>query len=273
LKASEFQRFGSSAGDLKLRITDALTLPSYSALETGSLDRASAVVFLLAWHSGGGPGTGGPQLLLTKRSMHVRQPGDLCCPGGGITDPLDRRLAPLLRLPLSPLYAWRHRCNPDGGTQKLRLLLAAGLREAFEEIRLYPCGTRFLGALPPEHLVLFDRTIYPLVLWVRRQQRFFPNREVERLVAIPLADFFAEDRYGRFQLTMDGIADDRLDDFPCFVHSPGGEEELLWGATYRITMTFLERVFGFCPPRADQRPRIQRTFSGRYFSGAALEKK
>ena len=61
----------------------------------------SAVLFLL------GPGTDGkPVLILNKRSRHVRQPSDLCCPGGGVRPALDSFLARWLRLPAPPLSRW-----------------------------------------------------------------------------------------------------------------------------------------------------------------------
>src|SRR5512134_1427174 len=45
-------------------------------------------------------------LILNKRSRRVRQPGDLCCPGGSISLPIDLRLSRLLMMPLLPLTRW-----------------------------------------------------------------------------------------------------------------------------------------------------------------------
>ena len=217
----------------------------------GNLRHVSAVLFLL----GKGP-DGAPWLILNKRSPHVRQPGDLCCPGGGISPTIDRLLARCLRLPATPLSRWtqtkrwqRHRRND---WCKLSLLLAAGLREGVEEMRLNPLGVRFLGPLPAQHLVMFKRAIYPLVGWVTRQQRFKPNWEVSEIIRIPLKSFLASGNYARYRIT---IAPDTpvsseipFKDMPCFVHRHDGNEELLWGATYRIVEQFIRLLFDYEPP-------------------------
>ncbi|HSM74653.1 MAG TPA: hypothetical protein VK852_08460, partial [Desulfobacterales bacterium] len=70
---------------------------------------------------------------------------------------------------------------------KIALLLAAALREGFEEMRLNPLGVEFLAPMQAQRLVLFQRVIYPLVGWVPRQRRFIPNWEVDKIVRIPLA--------------------------------------------------------------------------------------
>ena len=41
-------------------------------------------------------------LILNKRSEKVRQSGDLCCPGGGVSPIMDTGFARLLFLPFSP---------------------------------------------------------------------------------------------------------------------------------------------------------------------------
>ena len=131
---------------------------------------------------------GGVELVLTRRSARVRQPGDLCCPGGGAEPLLDRAFGTLLRLPGSPFTRWPlwrrwRRENGAGGTA-LGVVLATALRECFEEIRLLPFGVRFLGMLPPQELVIFRRAIYPAVFWVPDRRRFTPNWEVDAMVSI-----------------------------------------------------------------------------------------
>lgn len=236
----------------------------------GDLNRISAVLFLMAH----GP-DGAPLLILNKRSHRVRQPGDLCCPGGSVAPVLDRWVARWLRLPTSPLYRWpqagwwrRHRRRD---WQKLSLLLATALREGMEEMRLNPLGVAFLGPLPVQRLVLFDRLIYPLVGWVNRQQRFFPNWEVERVVRIPVAALLDAHNYARFRLSFTigepGDADLRERDMPCFIHRRNGREELLWGATYRITEQFLTTVFDFVPPATAALPVVYRQLDRSYLDG------
>lgn len=237
----------------------------------GDLRRISAVLFLLGTDS-----TGAPCIILNKRSRHVSQPGDLCCPGGGISPTIDSLLARWLNLPATPLRRWplgtwwrRHRRQDF---PKLALLLAAALREGLEEMRLNPLGVRFLGPLPAQHLVMFRRAIYPLVAWVNRQRRFFPNWEVEKIVRIPVAAFFDPGNYARYRISFAG-GSPGLPEMPdremsCFVHRHQGTDELLWGATYRITKQFLKTIFDFAPPAVESLPVIRRRLDRRYLEGA-----
>jgi hypothetical protein len=238
----------------------------------GDLSLNSAVLFLLGTGS-----SGEPVLILNKRSRRVRQAGDLCCPGGGIAPFIDRRLARWLNLPTMPLSRWPHgswwRQNRKADFQKLALLLAAALREGFEEMRLNPLGVRFLGPMPAQHLLMFKRAIYPMVGWVNRQKRFFPNWEVEKIVTIPVAAFFDEGSYARYRISFKtgtrGITDLPYRDMPCFIHRHNGDEELLWGATYRITERFLKTSFGFVPPPMTSLPVFHRQLSPHYLEGAS----
>ena len=216
-----------------------------------------------------------PCLILNKRSDRVRQPGDLCCPGGAIEPRLDRIAANLLRLPLSPLRQWPFyrvwRLKAPQRAARLRLLLAAALREGLEEMRLNPMGVRFLGGLPPERLVMFKRTIAPLVGWVRWQRRFRPNWEVERIVRIPLRELLTPDGYIALRLQMVPSRSDgeggHESAFPAFRFQSQGRTEILWGATYRIAMAFLERVFGFRPPSPSSGPVVEKRLTADYLTG------
>lgn len=238
----------------------------------GDMRQLSAVLFLLAQ----GPG-GEPLLILNKRSCLVRQPGDLCCPGGGISAPLDFLLARWLNLPATPLSRWPHgswwRRNRKSDFHKLALLLATALREGLEEMRLNPLGVKFLGPMPAQQLVMFKRAIYPLVGWVSRQKRFFPNWEVEKIVRIPVAALFDAGNYARYRLSFrtghSHSQDMPYRDMRCFVHRHNGQEELLWGATYRITEQFLKTVFDHIPPSMDSLPVIHRRLDRRYLGGAS----
>jgi len=232
-----------------------------------SPDADAAVLFLLSPGCGGDEDHRGPCLVLNRRSRHVRQPGDLCCPGGRVQLPLDRWGGRLLRLPGTPLTRWAGwpLVRQRKGMAQLTMLLAAGLREGAEEMRLNPFGVRFLGTLPPQPLVLFRRLIAPLVCWVPRQRRFFPNWEVERVVFIPLDNLLRSEHYARFRLEMTGADGSKIvRDFPCFVHSGSGGRELLWGATFRIAMDFLAAVYDFQPPQLDLQPTIHGHLSASY---------
>lgn len=213
-----------------------------------------------------------PCLILNKRSRKVRQPGDLCFPGGGIHI-LDSTLSKLLHLPGFPL-GWQ--ASPDRGvsfakpvSRMIKRLLATSLREAWEEMRLNPFGVRFLGALPTQRLVMFERLIQPLVAWARPHQRFRPNWEVERIVFIPLRKLLDRENYGRYLLTFNGSdASGRQDPrvFPCFLHQGEVAREMLWGATYRITMDFLHIVFDFRPPEMETLPIFEGTLDETYLN-------
>ena len=232
----------------------------------------SSVLFLLGSHAAGEPGRFDPRLILNKRSGRVPQPGDLCCPGGGISPRTDLGLSRLLRLPGSPLARWacwgRFRRRHPESVRPLSLLLATSLRESFEEMRLNPLRVTFLGPMPPEHLVMFRRRIHPMVGWVTGPQRFIPNWEVDRIVRLPLKTLLDPGRYARLRPDF-AEGGPSPGEFPCFIHtSASGETELLWGATYRITVHFLELVFGFHPPHPDGLRVVTRRLGRRYLAGS-----
>jgi hypothetical protein len=246
---------------------------SIFTMEGVDLAVASAVLFLLGLQSGKTNHPEEPCLILNKRSADVRQAGDLCCPGGRVNPRLDAGLAKLLRLPMLPLARWPF--WPDWCKRRphnvrwLRLLLATGLRESVEEMRLNPFGLKFLGPLPPQHLVMFQRIIYPMVIWVTRQKRFYPNWEVEKIVSIPLRDFLNPAQYARYRLRIETPSTgEYVNTFPCFRYEKDDKTEILWGATFRITMVFLNYVFGFSPPDFDSLPEIRGHLRRAYHSPA-----
>lgn len=268
-----------SSTALKSLIRQRINLPAnttFSFNTNGDLRRISAVLFLLSQIDGEGE----PFLILNKRSQDVRQPGDLCCPGGGVSPILDSFFARGLGLPKMPLAKWkrgkwwRQIQSPD--LSKLTLLLATALREGFEEMRLNPLGVQFLGPLPVQHLAMFKRAIYPMVGWVGRQQRFEPNFEVDEIIRIPLTSFFEHRNYARFQLAFetDGEKAESIPDrvLPCFVHRHDGQDELLWGATFRIVASFLATVFGYRLPPLNSLPIIHRQIGRNYLKGSIVEK-
>jgi len=234
---------------------------------------ASAVLFLLGRHPPKGRLAGEPCLILNKRSVNVRQPGDLCCPGGRVSRRLDAGLAILLKLPIWHLARWPHwprwRKTRLRDVKRLRLLLATGVRESIEEMRLNPFGLKFLGPLPAQLLVMFQRVIYPMVVWVSGQKRFYPNWEVEKIVYIPLRELLNSAHYARYRLRFEaqtGAA--QVNTFPCFRYAQGNKEEVLWGATYRITAVFLDYVFGFVPPDLNSLPEIHGSLSRSYLNNS-----
>jgi hypothetical protein len=224
---------------------------------------AAAVLFLLGMHrpSQGRPAE--PCLIFNKRSCHVRQPGDLCFPGGGLSPHLDDLLARLLRLPGFPLFRW----DPDsrrGSRRPVMLpgmsrLLATSLRESFEEMRLNPFRIRFLGPMAPVPFKRRGRIIYPMVAWNCGQKTFSPNWEVDRIVYIPLRRFFHSGAYAKLPVAHRPRHMNKtlpMGAFPCLVYESRERREILWGLTYRIVMRFLGIVFDFTPPKMSSLPVV-----------------
>jgi 8-oxo-dGTP pyrophosphatase MutT (NUDIX family) len=226
----------------------------------GKEETDAAVLFLLGMRRPISTKPPEPCLIFTQRSRNVRQPGDLCFPGGGISPKLDRLLACFLKLPGFPLF---HRPSIKGRTPErtatshsMATFLATSLRESFEEMRLNPLRVSFLGPMAPEFFTLFKRTIYPMVAWTCGQKRFILNREVERIVSIPLRHFLHHSAYSRFRLSAS------MPDQPCITYQNDGTRDLLWGITYRIVMRFLDVVFNFQPPDTPILPLISKQTGG-----------
>jgi hypothetical protein len=243
-------------------------------MEGPDLATASAVLLLLGQQPEKANHPEELCFIFNKRSANVRQSGDLCCPGGRVSPHLDALLAKLLRLPMLPLARWPFwrgwRKQQPHNANRLRFLLATGLRESVEEMRLNPFGLKFLGPLPPQHLVMFQQVIYPMVIWVTRQKRFYPNWEVEKIVCIPLRDFFNPAQYARYRLRIETPSrGEYVNTFPCLRYEKEDKAEILWGATFRITMVFLNYVFGFSPPDFDSLPEIRGHLSPVYHSNTS----
>lgn len=238
-------------------------------------DFPSAVLLLLGPHSEKAT-VSESCVILNKRSRKVRQPGDLCCPGGSMMPLVDPALARLLTLPGFPLTrwegwrSWRDR-HPDKARQ-MAIFLATGLRECFEEMRLNPLGVRFLGPLPSQHLRMFRRVIYPMAVRVSRQKRFVPNWEVEKIVHIPLRYLLNPSSYACYRLQFSPYLEKKfnrhIEDYLCVPYQQGDDRELLWGATLRIITVFLETVFGFRPPELASLPVVPGILEKEYLTGS-----
>jgi hypothetical protein len=155
--------------------------------------------------------------------------------------------------------------------QNMALLFATCLREGFEEMRLNPLKIKLLGPLPSQKLIMFDRVIYPMVCWINHQQQFFPNWEVERVVYIPLQNLLNPSHYARYRLRIEtsrgnGKHPD-VTDYPCFIQKGKDNIDILWGATFRITMVFLEIVFGYKPPDMKSLPIVFGYLDKNYLTG------
>jgi hypothetical protein len=223
-----------------------------------SLPTVSSVLFLLGNYSQNGKSPE-PSIVLNKRSKRVKQPGDLCFPGGVIAPRLDNHLSKIMGFPGLPLWGWPYwslwkKKRPEEA-RWLSLMMAISLRESFEEMRVNPLGIRFLGPLPSHRLRMFKKEIYPMVGWGCFQKRFFPNGEVDKIVIVPLRLFLNPDNYVRFRISYPLKVKKKLnrdfDDFPCFIFQNKNEKEILWGVTFRIVIAFLSLVFEFNLPDMD----------------------
>ena len=106
----------------------------------------SGVLLILGQHPGADQFK--PCIILT--SAPVGQAGRRSLLSGGSISPLfDVCFAELLTLPLMPLGRWPYwrqwRGRGSAQSRRLALLLATGLRESFEEMRLLPLGSNSLA--------------------------------------------------------------------------------------------------------------------------------
>ena len=238
---------------------------------------ASSVLFLLTMCPAGPDRPPEACLILNKRSQRVRQPGDLCYPGGSPMWPLDSWIAGLSRFPGWKVFShpqWsRERRKRPGMIRQVAPTVATALREGWEEMRLNPFHLRFLGMLRPHRLTVYHRRIFPVVVWTDQQSGFRANWEVDKIILLPVRELFDSSRYARFrpdfkvrrQNAAEGPRHNGLDpEYPCFLVRTPKEREILWGVTFRITMTFLERAFGFDPPNVDDLPLLSERLPDHY---------
>jgi hypothetical protein len=189
----------------------------------------------------------------------------------------DRLLRHLISSGLAPIMQGKARSLARAKGVKtlehISLFLTNALREAWEEIRVNPLNVQFLGALPSRELYVFSRIIFPVVGLVRRDWTFQPNREVERVIEIPLKALFDRNRYGTLTVEIESTLPFRHEvepvrNFPCFLYTPpGGREEVLWGATMSIVMNFLEIVFGFTLPEENSNRVVRKSLRPDYATG------
>jgi hypothetical protein len=204
----------------------------------------------------------------------VAQPGDLCCPGGGVSPGFDAFMAKAMTFPGLPMRQWPYwselRKDRSAEADVLRYLFFTSLRESFEEMRLNPFRVKFLGPLPTDQLVMFKRMIYPMVGWVSKQKRFTTNWEVEKIVYIPLRKLLDPKNYVRYQLEYqdpnNSQPHQKVYDSQSFLHQTSQEQEVLWGATCRITLNFLNITFDFELPETKTLPILSGVMEDRYIN-------
>lgn len=189
---------------------------------------------------------------LIKRSETVAQGGDISCPGGMLERSTDEMLSHILCktdiVRFADNRSLRNLPDKDEETASLiRLFLMNSLREAWEEIGLSPLNVGFLGALPTYSLVLFSRTIFPLVCLIKEPCDYQVNGEVEKVLEIPLRFFFQQSFYATVEVGSGGGNSHSGYQWqaPCLVIPDGdGDEDILWGATFNIITNFLRIITG-----------------------------
>jgi 8-oxo-dGTP pyrophosphatase MutT (NUDIX family) len=212
---------------------------------------------------------------LMKRSSEVVQSGDISCPGGmlhPVADPILSRFVaagfpPVLR---GEALAYARKRGP-ADYRTILLFLTNAVREAWEELGISPFNVRFLGPLPCRPLIAFTRVIFPVVGHVKRDWTPRPNFEVEKILELPLKDFFDADRYGLYTIETDYKLRDNISGirhFPCFIAKDDrGEEEILWGATFSIVMSFFKIVFDFDIPQLNGMRTFKKVLAAEYLTG------
>lgn len=260
------------------------TIAQITAPEKGIAPRQAAGVLLPLLFRQSAPGDH-PEMQfvfqLIKRSSRVSQPGDLSCPGGMIHPFIDRLLRPLLihgPFPIIRGPARRFALQREPAIRRIMILfLANALRESWEEIGLSPFHVRFLGPLPTHSLKRSMRTIFPLAGFVEKPGALNPNREVEKIVEIPLASFYEPRSIGCYILSAPDPADPTVLQslrYPCLIHlDSNGGEEVLWGATFHILVEFLAIVMDYRLPDWEKGRVVHRTLHADYLTGRPASKR
>jgi 8-oxo-dGTP pyrophosphatase MutT (NUDIX family) len=113
-------------------------------------------------------------------------------------------------------------------------LLATALRETDEEIGLAPEAVEVLGTLPGIATIT-GYHITPFVGLIPYPYDFHPSpQEVKRLLAMPVAEFYAPERWRAGPYTFQGRTT-RV----CYWHNG---QEVVWGATARILLNLLAHL-------------------------------
>jgi len=211
---------------------------------------------------------------LIKRSDKVSQAGDISCPGGMLHPFTDKILSHLLATRIvstMPDHLSNFIQSHDKETINLvHLFLTNALREAWEEIGLNPLRVLFLGALPCYSLILFTKTIFPLVCLVPEPLEFKLNAEVEKILEIPISTFFEGSNYAFLEIEspFGNSSPTYSNQYPCIVLTDDqGKQEILWGATFNIIMHFLRIISDNTLPLITSSKIIKKVLSQSYISG------
>jgi len=208
---------------------------------------------------------------LIKRSRRVSQGGDISCPGGMLAPRLDSFIKVLIDFYFLPVMTGQpRRYARRRGKETFNLItlfLGNALRETWEEVGLSPWSVKFLGPLPTYSLYTLERTIFPLVGWIRKPWSARPSKEVDKVFKVPLEAFFAQGNYAHFSITSD-YDTSYHQELPAFiVRDEDGNQEILWGATFNIVTRFLKLVFDFSLPEISKEASFHRILTPEYITG------
>jgi hypothetical protein len=219
-------------------------------------------------------------IILNKRSIYLLQPGDLCCPGGGMDRRLDRIMGYLVTRNVIPsVFSGPFRKLPrlPGREREIFVVILAGvLRESWEEMRLNPCNVEYLGSLPIQQMQSFPRFIFPVVGRIRRPWKPRLNWEVESIVKVPIRSFLDPGNYAIYSQRIPASLKQKTGvdrwDLPCLVVRQDGSEEILWGATFMIILNFLHTAIDLPIDAMHPHTRIERDLPPDYFTGKERKK-
>ena len=109
-----------------------------------------------------------------------------------------------------------------------------------------------------------------------KQRRFITNWEVEEIIYIPLRKLLEPENYVRYQLAYqdpnNGHTHQKVYDSPSYLHQTRQQKEVLWGATCRITLSFLNIMFDFVLPQTEILPVLTGVMEERYINPDFHEK-
>jgi hypothetical protein len=143
-------------------------------------------------------------------------------------------------------------------------------------MRLPPWKVEYLGGLPTLLMQSFPRIIFPVVGRVLSGWRVRPNWEVEAVLRVPLRAFLDPANYAMCQFRIPGTSGEREEthdgEYPCLVVSDPSGEEILWGATFRIMLTFMHRVLELPVEQIHPSRRVVKEMPHHYFTGKIRRK-
>ena len=119
------------------------------------------------------------------------------------------------------------------------------IRESREEIGLMPEDVEILGSLDETFVAVSKFTIHPVVGIIPEKYKFIiQSKEVDRIITIPINVFFPESNNKKEYYEYEN---------GCIWYGPTYlfENNVIWGATARITDSFIKLIFSNINSRPD----------------------